>query len=273
MLTHHVKQLDIDKPTILLLHGFISDHTTFHLVEDAIIKQGINVISIDLPGHGDDKSSYDKQWSMEFIADKIKELIAHLELKTVYLHGYSMGGRVALSFAIQYPEWLNGLILESASPGIENNKDKLNRIEVDKTRAEYIQNIGMTKFVEEWSQLSLFESQSILSHKERNRIKKMRLSQSPGGLSKALIDYGTGAQRSYWDKLNDLDLPTCIIVGEKDKKFIEIGKRMHECIKNSKFQIVNDAGHTIHVEQPEKFDTIIIEFILGGKLCQDNGKL
>ncbi|RXY89454.1 2-succinyl-6-hydroxy-2,4-cyclohexadiene-1-carboxylate synthase, partial [Salmonella sp. 3DZ2-4SM] len=46
-----------------------------------------------------------------------------------------------------------------------------------------------------------------------------------------------------------------------------------ESIKNSKFYIVNDAGHTIHVEQPSKFDTIIIEFILGGKLCQDNGKL
>ena len=47
---------------------------------------------------------------------------------------------------------------------------------------------------------------------------------------------------------------------------------MENYIKNSELHIVNQAGHTIHVEQPEKFDTIIVEFILGGKSCQDNGK-
>ncbi|QJF24683.1 2-succinyl-6-hydroxy-2,4-cyclohexadiene-1-carboxylate synthase [Mammaliicoccus vitulinus] len=273
MLTHHVKQLDADKPTIILLHGFISDHTTFHLVEDDITNQGINVITVDLPGHGSDQSSYDEKWSMEFIANHIKKIVDYYQLKNVYLHGYSMGGRVALSFATQFPELLNGLILESASPGLANDEDKLSRIEVDHNRARYIQHVGMKQFVEEWSQLPLFKSQSMLSSEERERIKQMRLSQTPDGLSKALIDYGIGVQPSYWKALHALEVPTCIIVGSEDKKFIEIGKQMHESIKNSKFHIVNEAGHTIHVEQPTKFDTMIIDFILGGKLCQDNGKL
>ncbi|UXU83092.1 2-succinyl-6-hydroxy-2,4-cyclohexadiene-1-carboxylate synthase [Mammaliicoccus sciuri] len=273
MLNHRVKSYDEHKPSIILLHGFISDHTSFHLVERTLSKQGLNVITIDLPGHGHDESSYDDIWSMDFIVSKIKEVIDYLELKKVYLHGYSMGGRVALSFAVQYPELLNGLILESASPGLKDPSEKQNRIEVDHNRAVRIQEIGLHQFVEEWSKLPLFNSQSILSTGERDRIKQMRLSQNPNGLSKALKDYGTGSQPSNWHHLNTMNVPTCIIVGQKDEKFIQIGKQMNESIKNSKFYIVNDAGHTIHVEQPSKFDTIIIEFILGGKLCQDNGKL
>lgn len=272
MLTHFAKLKNLENPTLILLHGFISDHTTFHLVEETLVNQGINVITIDLPGHGDDNSNGDLTWDMAYIADQIKSLIMHYNLKNVYIHGYSMGGRVALSFANQFPTMIEGLILESASPGISNDVDKQARIEIDKNRASYIQEVGLKQFVKEWSKLPLFDSQSILTDTEKQRIEQMRLSQQPEGLSKALIEYGTGAQPSYWEVLHQFNVPTCIIVGEKDAKFINIGQRMHQLMKKSTFHMVQDAGHTIHVEQPTKFDTIVIEFILGGKLCQDNGK-
>ena len=49
MLTHYVKgELNTDQPTLIMLHGFISDHTTFHLVEDKIVNNDINIIEIDL---------------------------------------------------------------------------------------------------------------------------------------------------------------------------------------------------------------------------------
>ncbi|MFI3132014.1 alpha/beta fold hydrolase, partial [Mammaliicoccus sciuri] len=143
MLNHHVKSYDEQKPSIILLHGFISDHTSFHIVESTLRNKGLNVITIDLPGHGHDKSSYDEIWSMDFIVSKIKEVIDYLELDKIYLHGYSMGGRVALSFAVQYSELLSGLILESASPGLKDSSDKQNRIEVDYNRATRIQEIGL----------------------------------------------------------------------------------------------------------------------------------
>lgn len=273
MLTHYVNDIDHNNPTVILLHGFISDHTTFHLIIDNIYKQNINVITIDLPGHGKDHSTHDVTWDMAYISKEIVEIIDYYKLSNVYLHGYSMGGRVALSVAVEYPNKLNGLILESASPGISNLNEKLNRIELDNIRAEKIKSIGIEAFVDEWSKMPLFDSQLSLSDVEKNRIKQMRLSQSPEGLAKSLTDYGTGNQPSNWKALHQLNIPTCILVGEYDEKFINIGQKMKQYINNSEFHIVNRAGHTIHVEQPEKFDTIIIDFILGGKLCQDNGKL
>lgn len=273
MLTHYVKgELNIDQPTLIMLHGFISDHTTFHLVEDKIVNNDINIIEIDLPGHGQDKSRIDDEWSMPFIAQQLLEVIEYYNLNQVFLHGYSMGGRVALSFAIQHPQVLKGLILESASPGIQDNDEKQKRIEVDKNRAQLISEIGVTEFVNEWEQLPLFNTQNHLASEERKRIRKMRLSQNPKGLSKSLIDYGTGSQTSYWAMLDQLQTPVCIIVGSEDEKFVNIGSKMNNCFKNSELHIVKEAGHTIHVEQPTKFDTIIVEFILGGTLCQDNGK-
>lgn len=266
MLAHYVNHLGNTYPTLIMLHGFISDQSTFQKLEQKLQNKGFNILKIDLPGHGNDQSNDEVTWDMHYICHEIKVLIDYYNLKTVYLYGYSMGGRIALSFSIQYPKVLQGLILESASPGIKLQSEKEKRIMLDKERAEKIQNIGIKNFVEEWSKLPLFNSQKDLPNEEQNRIKKMRLAQNPKGLSKALIDYGTGAQPSYWNDLIKLDVPTCIVVGERDEKFINIGKKMNNTIKNSELHIINNAGHTIHVEQPSKFDTIIIEFILGGKL-------
>lgn len=121
--------------------------------------------------------------------------------------------------------------MESASPGIQDNDEKQKRIEVDKNRAQLISEIGVTEFVNEWEQLPLFNTQNHLGSEERKRIRKMRLSQNAKGLSKSLIDYGTGSQTSYWAMLDQLQTPVCIIVGSEDEKFINIGSKMNNCFK------------------------------------------
>src|SRR5699024_1918398 len=120
MLTHYVKgELNTNQPTLIMLHGFISDHTTFHLVEDKIVNNDINIIENDLPSHGQDKSRRDDGRIIPFIAEQLLEFIEYYNINQVFLHGYSMGGRVALSSAIPHPHVLIGLTLESASPGIQ----------------------------------------------------------------------------------------------------------------------------------------------------------
>src|SRR5699024_8067238 len=94
------------------------------------------VIAIDLPGHG---ASDIKQFpSMIGFTDELKALFDLLQISRCHLLGYSMGGRVALSFALRHPDYVSHLILESASPGLKTIEERLNRQQQDAKLAEFL---------------------------------------------------------------------------------------------------------------------------------------
>ncbi len=70
------------------------------------------------------------------------------------------------------------------------------------------------------------------------------------GLAANLRATGTGAQPSYWEQLADLATPTLLIAGELDHKFAQIAARMHEAMPDTRLEIVANAGHAVHLEQP-----------------------
>ncbi len=72
---------------------------------------------------------------------------------------------------------------------------------------------------------------------------------------------GTGAQPSWWDELKNLKIPVLLMNGEYDEKFFRILKNIEKCVSDAKFVKIHGAGHAIHVEQPEKFDTIVKGFL------------
>ena len=82
-----------------MLHGFISDSTTYdsHV---AYFSQHVNVLTIDLPGHGQDTSDMQDTWDFPYIAHALDEVLSQFDTYDVYLLGYSMGGRVALYYAL-----------------------------------------------------------------------------------------------------------------------------------------------------------------------------
>lgn len=247
---------------LIMLHGFISDSSTFdqHI---ATLTQKTHVVTIDLPGHGEDISDDHQLWDFQWISRALHEIVMKVQKRKTVLHGYSMGARVALYYACRYPETLDGLILESGSPGIQTEAQRIERQQVDEARARVLDIVPLETFVNDWEQLPLFQSQRFLSDVERHRIREMRLRQSPKGLAKALRDYGTGAMPPLWNELEVLQLPVLLIVGEWDEKFIEIAQRMQEQLFDAQLEIVPSVGHTVHVEDATKFDTITLAFING----------
>jgi len=70
---------------------------------------------------------------------------------------------------------------------------------------------------------------------------------------------GTGAQASLWNRLCELHRPTLLIVGAWDDKFRAIGRAMAAALPRARLAIVLDAGHTVHLEQPEEFDRLVTD--------------
>lgn len=247
--------------TLILLHGFTGSTKTW---EETVsnLPNSIRIVSVDLTGHGQsDAPANPERYSMrEQIAD-LDRLFTELEVERFTLLGYSMGGRVALSYALAYPQRVEQLILESSSPGLEEESAREQRVKADLALADRIESEGLEAFVNYWEGIPLFKTQKALSKNKLHAIRNERLSQRTLGLANSLRGIGTGKQPSNWKRLNTLKIPVLLITGELDSKFCRIAEEMKKRLPNAESVIVKEAGHAIHVEKPEQFATIITEHL------------
>lgn len=248
--------------TVLLLHGFTGTKKTWaELIKK--LKQNFHVIAIDLLGHGETDSPEDpNRYVMEHAAKDLDDFLTEKQIDRIHLLGYSMGGRLALYFALYYQHRIQSLLLESCTAGLISEEERFARIKQDDQLASMLINKGMKSFVDYWENISLFSSQKQLPKSHQEMIRAGRLLQSPIGLSNSLKGMGTGIQPSLWDQLETLESRSLLICGEYDEKFCSIMGKMNEKIKNSEIRKILRAGHAIHVEQSEIFATIVSEFFL-----------
>ncbi|MFS0574516.1 2-succinyl-6-hydroxy-2,4-cyclohexadiene-1-carboxylate synthase [Sporosarcina sp. 179-K 3D1 HS] len=248
-------------PAIVMLHGFTGSTKTWRSVIQHW--QGrFRTVAIDLIGHGKtDKPLKANRYTMEEQVQDLDEVVAQLGLERFTLLGYSMGGRTALAYAVEFPEKVERLILESSSPGLKLEEERELRKAADDQLANRILENGLAAFVDMWENIPLFDSQKALPEEIRHAIREERLSQSEIGLANSLWGMGTGCQRSYWDELEKLTLPVLLITGEIDKKFVTISREMVRYLPNGIHETISGAGHAIHVEKPDIFATMIEKYV------------
>lgn len=248
-------------PAIVFLHGFTGTTATWKEVRDRF-KGKYRTIAIDLTGHGKSEiPEKSDRYSMEEQIEDLEALFAQLKVDSFYLVGYSMGGRISLAYTIHYPKRVKALILESSSPGLSDARDRGARKEADRLLAQKIIAEGTTSFVDKWENIPLFESQKSLPTEKRKAIRQERLQQSEIGLANSLIGIGTGSQKSYWDALHSMLNPVLLITGELDAKFVAIAREMNGLSPTWRHAVVSGAGHAIHVEKPQLFATMIMEYL------------
>lgn len=248
---------------LIMLHGFTGCGANWKPFCSTLGAKSM-LIMPDLPGHGmttTDSLDGAKYYFMS-VVEQIIGVIDKLGYDKVDILGYSMGGRLALAMSIMYPSRVRKLILESASPGLKTSQERKERSLADSNLGFSILEHGLEKFVNYWENIPLFESQKSLPTGKRALIKKQRLANDPTSLANALWGMSTGMQPSFWESLNTITAEVLIIVGELDYKFCQIAEEMQKAMKNGQIYKVEHCGHAIHVEQPEKFGTIVSEFLL-----------
>lgn len=254
--TYHVV-IEGEGPPVVLLHGFTNTMKTWETTINHL-KQDYTVIVIDLPGHG---KTVTPDRSISECCTDIAFLLQSLYYSRVHMVGYSMGGRIALSFANRYPSLVASLTLESASPGLRTEKERRERKSKDEKLARRIKEEGIYPFVSFWEDIPLFNSQKALQKEVQLKIQEERLSQKEAGLAMSLRKMGTGSQSSLWDKLHTVHMPVLLLVGAYDHKFVAINKEMKPLLPNASLEIVQDSGHTVHIERPEDFTKSIHQFL------------
>lgn len=244
---------------LVLLHGFTGSASTWQRLMDALLSYH-TVIAVDLLGHGrTDAPDAPARYHIEQAAADLHNLFSQITAETCHLLGYSMGGRLALYYALHYP--VRSLILESASPGLATEEERRLRRENDEKLADEIEREGIDAFVERWERLPLFASQARLTAEARASLRVQRLANSPRGLANSLRGMGTGAQPPLWDRLPELVVPTLLVAGAEDAKFVAVAEQMRARIPRAESAIIPDAGHTTHLEQPDRFAGAVRRFL------------
>ncbi|CAH0417818.1 2-succinyl-6-hydroxy-2,4-cyclohexadiene-1-carboxylate synthase [Periweissella ghanensis] len=237
-------------PTWVFLHGFMGTGADF-----AQIQPHGTCVYLNLFGFGPDAPvvSDGTLFHMKHQTQSLAALFKALAFPPVNLVGYSMGGRLALGFALAYPELVAQLILEGATAGIADAVDRAARQVADNQKAERIEAHGMEAFVQAWEALPMFASQKLLPKVQQTFMHQQRVNHQAKNVANSLRYMGTGAQPNYWPALAQLAVPVSLLVGQRDLKFQGLATKLLAAIPQAQLKIIDGVGHNIHFEAPIKF--------------------
>lgn len=251
---------DKKNPPLVFLHGFLGRGESWLEVARSFSENYFCILP-DLPGHGENiNGDISSPLNFDVAMNWLLHLLDEIPVGKIHLVGYSLGGRIALTFASRYPERIITLTLESASPGIIDPSERVRRFAEDSSRAESILKNGMYAFVEQWYKIPLFAS--LNSHPQKlSSIKESAKQNDPHWMAKVIHELSPGAQTPLWESLSKLSFPVLLIAGEKDEKYAQMIPKMAKMIPNCKQVIVPNAGHNVHAEQREEYISLLKEFL------------
>ena len=170
-------------PALLMLHGFTGSAATWAPLSEALGDR-FATIAVDLPGHRASSAPADSaRYALGRLAADLARVLDRLGVARAAVLGYSMGGRAALRFALEHPDRVTALVLESSSPGIADPAERASRRAADVALAEAIERDGVAAFVERWEALPLWATQRALPAAARDKLRAQRLANTPLGLS------------------------------------------------------------------------------------------
>ena len=218
-------------------------------------------ITIDLPGHGQSTNlaQMGDIWNFNSLSKRLSDLLAHLKIKTVSLVGYSLGGRVALHFTLNYPQLVSTLILESTSAGIEKEKEREARFQNDLLLSKKLTTGSLDTFLNNWYGQPLFFG--IKTHNGYLALFKRRKQNNPHLLAKVLESFSPGRQPYLMDKLSSLKIPLNLICGENDDKYLNLMRGIKKHNPHFNLKVFENSGHNIHFEKPVLFAKHLLQVL------------
>ena len=254
----YIDEGSVNNPTIILIHGFPLNKSMWNK-QIGELKKNYRVIAYDICGHGNSDAG-DDDFSIELFVNDLISLMDDLKIDKVILCGFSMGGYIALNAIENYPERFSALILCDTNCTEDKPEAKEKRIKT----IESIRENGLEQYADE-SLKKLFAPLSISNQLEEITIvREMILNTSTESIYKAL--HALAERKETCSKLHTIEVPVLILVGKEDEITPpKVASSMHEKIKGSTIDIIDQAGHLSNMENPNEFNNRLAGFLLSIK--------
>lgn len=260
---HRRIEPDTNLPVLVFFHGFLGSGRAFRPILTDLLKV-CNPVLIDLAGHGETVHPNDPVlFQVQHQLSDMRILLDQICKPPFFLFGYSMGGRLALRFALKHPQLLRGLLLESTSPGIEGLHGVRERMEKDQQRSVQLLQ-DFEHFLMIWNRQPMFNNENALEGNAAVHHQIQR-DQRPEGIANSLLGFSPAMMPSVRGELHRLPMPVALISGRFDAAYVRHAEIMASLIPHSENHVVETAGHRVHLDAPAEVSDIISAFIQSHK--------
>ncbi len=255
--THYHLRGPEGAPTVVLVHGVSTPNYIWNSTADAFINEGYRVLQYDLLGRGFSDRP-DVTYTKELLAAQLNDLIEHLEISApFYLVGISMGGIVVTEFSVQYPEKVSKLAL--LAPFNKKWDMGLARYPV---LGEFLAATLIIPAMPDRLARNFYRPDLYMPKDWPQKIHQQ--TRYKGFRHAFLSSLRNIVSRDPMDRYRELGktgVPTLTIWGKQDTTLpFDQHKRVLAVVPNSDVLLVDEAGHILHMDQPEIVNSALIEF-------------
>ena len=237
-------------PVVVCVHGFCQSSAYWAPTLDRIAAQGIGALAPDLPGFGT-SAQEPGPYTMPALADALAALLDRRKLAQVVLVGGSMGGVVAQHFTLRHPTRVLRLLLVSTGAFTADPTGAL-------AKADALE-------AAPWNEAAAIPIVSGFFYKSPppEKLAQYRAIALQASQPAAVEAARSNARLRTLEDLGHIGLPTMIIQGRHDKaRTPEHGAEMCTRLPNGVLHVIEDAGHTPQLEQPDEFHAVALPFLL-----------
>lgn len=220
-------------------------------------KKHFNILLLDLRGHGNSKpnlkDAFNDKYTFDSITEDIVEVIDYEKIEKSHFVGISLGTILIRNLAEKYPEKVDSMIMGGAIMKLNLRSQVLMRLGVFfKSIVPYIWLYKFFAFVimpnknHRESRLLFVREAKKLYQKEFIRWFKLTSEINP------LLRFFRAA---------DICIPTLYVMGEEDYLFLPTIKKVVRKHQMSSLITIKDCGHVVNVERPQKFNTLVIDYL------------
>lgn len=251
-----------ERPTVVLLHGGPGsfDHSYFK-PDFARLAEVAQVVYLDLPGHGRSEWGDAAAWSFELCGDAVRAFCETLGIASPIVYGHSLGGFVAMVYAIRNPDHPGAVVLQSTFARFDLGRivEEFRRAGGDEVAAIAERSYGgdgSPVTDEEWDRCWRLFGPWVTGEQERSRTL----------VNRELNEAGLALMQEFdvVDELGLVDCPTLVCVGELDPitpvgAAREIADALPE--GSTRLEVIEGAGHFPWKDAPERYWPLVVEFV------------
>jgi pimeloyl-ACP methyl ester carboxylesterase len=238
-------------PTVICVHGFCQSSAYWAPTLDRLAALGAAAFAPDLPGFAG-SAGEPGPYFMPALADALAALIDRRGLSPVIFVGGSMGGVVAQHFALRHPTRVLRLLLVATGAFTADPSGALAKADV----------MAASRWNEEV--VAPIVAGFFWKTPPAEKFAEYRAMAMQASQSAAVEAARSNASLRTFEELGRITVPTLIIQGRHDKaRTPEHGAEMQKRIPNARLVVIEDAGHTPQLEQPDRFHEIALPFLLG----------
>jgi pimeloyl-ACP methyl ester carboxylesterase len=241
---------------IVMLHAGVADSRMWQAQADAFASQ-FDVIRPDMRGFGDSELP-PRPWTPR---DDLLALMDELKLKPVHLIGCSMGGSLAVDFAIDHPERVSKLVLVGAGVSGQKQGPRHEGLYAEVIAADERNDMKAVNEAEMYLWLDgPYRARGYVAQPLRDLFLDMNGKNLDAEWSKAPMQ---ALEPGAVTRLNEITAPTLVIVGDADLEPIrETADLLASSISGARKVVIHDAAHLPNLEHPEEFNRIVLDFLL-----------